>query len=70
VWAAEQTKDENRAALTAELSPLVRPLQASAQGSNAEEAALGISADGGKTTEFACPSSCRAELAWIRGLAC
>jgi hypothetical protein len=40
--AAKQTKDENRAALTANLRPLVRRLQASAVVSDAEKAALGI----------------------------
>lgn len=40
--AAKQTKDENRAALTANLRPLVRRLQASPQVSDAEKASLGI----------------------------
>lgn len=40
--AAKQTKDEDRAALTAAIRPLVRRLQASADVTDAEKASLGI----------------------------
>ena len=40
--AAKQTKDESRAALTGNIRPLVRRLQASAVVSDAEKASLGI----------------------------
>ena len=45
--AAKQTKDENRAALTANIRPLVRRLQASAVVSDAEKASLGITVSQG-----------------------
>ncbi len=47
--ASKQTKDENRAALTASIRPLVRRLQASAIVSDAEKASLGITVAQGPT---------------------
>lgn len=66
--AAKQTKDENRAALTGNLRPLVRRLQASAVVSDAEKASLGITVAqqpgpiGPPTTAPICNISCGARL--------
>jgi hypothetical protein len=66
--AAKQTKDENRAALTGNLRPLVRRLQASAAVSDAEKAALGITVAqqptpiGPPTTAPTCTIECGARL--------
>jgi hypothetical protein len=66
--AAKQTKDENRAALTGNLRPLVRRLQASAVVSDAEKAALGITVAqqpgpiGPPTTAPICSIECGARL--------
>jgi hypothetical protein len=62
--AAKQTKDENRAALTAVIRPLVRRLQASAVVSDAERASLGINVRqtpapiGAPTTAPTCTVEC------------
>lgn len=66
--AAKQTKDENRAALTGNLRPLVRRLQASAVVSDAEKASLGITVAqqpgpiGPPTTAPICSIECGARL--------